>query len=153
MSNFIQFYNAIIWIGNHLRSPLLLAIRLFWGYAFLTAGLGKFSHMAATVSSFQDLGIPLAHFNAYLVASVETLGGLLLMLGWFTRLAAIPLVILMIVAYLTAHLQSVETIFQDPDAFVKQAPFNFLLASLILLAFGPGKLSFDYLFGLDNHYD
>jgi putative oxidoreductase len=51
----------------------------------------------------------------------------------------------MVVAYLTAHLDSVKTIWSDSDTFVTQAPFLFLLASLIIFIFGPGRVSIDHL--------
>jgi len=53
----------------------------------------------------------------------------------------------MVVAYLTADRDKVTGIFQNPDAFVTAAPFLFLFAALIVLVFGPGKLSADALIG------
>jgi uncharacterized membrane protein YphA (DoxX/SURF4 family) len=53
----------------------------------------------------------------------------------------------MVVAYLTAHSDSVAHLFTDPENFIRQGPFNYLLACLILFAFGAGALSLDYLLG------
>ena len=53
------------------------------------------------------------------------------------------LIVVMIVAYLTAHLDSVKHIFSTPEVFLAQTPFLFLLASLFIFAFGPGVLSLD----------
>jgi putative oxidoreductase len=51
------------------------------------------------------------------------------------------------VAYWTADRDALNAIVSDPDKFVTAAPFLFLLAGLIVLAFGPGKLSLDALLG------
>lgn len=144
-SFFYKFYSALITLSARFQSFLLLAIRLYWGYSFFQGGQGKLKDIASVTSFFQSLGIPLAEFNAYAVASIELVGGLLLMLGLGTRLTAIPLVIVMVGAYATAHVESLKSAFDDPATFVKAPPFDFLLACLILFAFGPGKISVDYL--------
>src|SRR3954447_18793461 len=89
--------------------------------------------------------IPMPVANAYFVASLECVGGLLLILGLVSRLICIPLVINFIVAYLTADLDSVKGFIKDQDAFTNAAPFLYLLVSLIVLAFGPGIFSLDAL--------
>jgi putative oxidoreductase len=58
----------------------------------------------------------------------------------------VPLIGVMLVAYATAEREALHAIFSDTDKFVSATPFLFLLASVIVLAFGPGKLSLDYLF-------
>ena len=140
-----KFYEGLIVAGSNLQSLLLLAIRLFWGYQFFISGWGKFQNMPKVVSFFQDLGIPFPELNAYLASGVECIGGLMLLIGFGSRLAAIPLAFTMVVAMLTAHSDAIVHILQDPDAFVQQAPFNYLLTCLIVFAFGPGAFSIDYL--------
>jgi len=81
--------------------------------------------------------------NAYFVSALEFGGGLLLILGLGSRLIALPLVIDMIVAYITADREALFSIFSNPDKFSAAAPFTFLIASLIVLIFGPGKASVD----------
>jgi hypothetical protein len=53
----------------------------------------------------------------------------------------------MIVAYITADSEALFSSFSDPDKFTAAAPHTFLVASLIVLIFGPGKFSFDTLLG------
>ena len=77
------------------------------------------------------------------MATLECVGGLLLLLGLAARLIAIPLTINFTVAYLTADHEAVVNFFKDQDAFTSAAPFLFLLVSLIVLAFGPGLFSLD----------
>jgi putative oxidoreductase len=49
------------------------------------------------------------------------------------------------VAYITADREALFSIFSDPDKFYAAAPYTFLVASVIVLLFGPGKLAVDYL--------
>ena len=80
-----------------------------------------------------------------LAGGTECFGGLLLLIGLGSRVISLPLMFTMIVAYATAHVDSVKTIFKDPDTFVTQAPFLFLLAATMVFVFGPGRLSADHL--------
>ena len=140
-----KYYQLLIRLSSSLQSPFLLAVRLFWGWQFTQTGWGKLSDMSKVVGYFTDLGIPAPAFNAYFVSALEFGGGLLLILGVGTRLIALPLVIDMIVAYITADREALFSIFSSPDKFTGAAPYNFLIASLILLIFGPGKFSVDAL--------
>jgi hypothetical protein len=56
-----------------------------------------------------------------------------------------PVAVTMSVAYLTADLGAVTSIFSDPDRFVKADPFPFFICALIVLVFGPGRFSIDAL--------
>lgn len=140
-----KIYSPFVWIGKLFRSPLLLALRLYWGVEFFITGYGKLTDISKVAGFFSELGIPYPLQNAYAAGSIECFGGLLLIIGLFSRLVSIPLATTMIVAYATAHTNA----FADPATFVEQPPFNFLLTSLIVLAFGPGKFSLDYLCGLE----
>lgn len=138
-------YGKLCAMLDALQSPLLLLMRLYWGIGFLMAGKGKLFNIERTAGFFADLGIPLAKASAVLVGSVESLGGLLLILGLMSRLAAMPLTFVMIVAFATAHRDSVLVLFQNPSAALKEDPFLFLLACVIIIAFGPGKFAIDTL--------
>lgn len=131
----------------YLQSPLLLAIRLYWGWQFAQTGWGKLMNLGRTAGFFESLDIPLPKVNAVLAGGTECLGGALLALGLFARPASVPLIFTMLVAYWTADRDALNAIMSDPDQFVTASPFLFLLASLIVLAFGPGKLSLDALLG------
>lgn len=131
--------------GDMVRSPLLLAMRLTWGWQFFATGRGKLANLDRTAEFFGSLDIPAPHFNAAMAGATECFGGLLLLVGLGARLISVPLAGTMVVAYLTAHLDSVKNIAADPDAFFAQAPFLFLLTSLVVLACGPGAFSIDAL--------
>jgi putative oxidoreductase len=83
--------------------------------------------------------------NGYFVSGLEFGGGLLLVLGLGSRLIALPLVIDMMVAYILADREALFSIIANPDKFTAAAPYTFLVASLLVLIFGPGDLSLDTL--------
>src|SRR5882757_2860785 len=138
-----KYYRMLARISSSLQSPFLLAVRLYWGWQFMQTGWGKLSNINRVVGFFTDLGIPTPVLNAYFVSALEFGGGLLLILGLGSRLIALPLVIDMIVAYITADREALFSIISAPDKFSAAAPFTFLIASLIVLIFGPGKVSAD----------
>lgn len=146
MEFFKSFYSSLIKVGNFLQSFILLAMRLFWGWQFFSTGFNKLSDISPIIEYFQSLGIPLPTLNAYLVASIECVGGLCLMLGLASRLVSIPLMIVMVGALLTAYPDTISKIVEDPLSVAALTPFTFLLTSLIVFAFGPGIFSLDALF-------
>jgi putative oxidoreductase len=145
MKTIREWYDKVMRGFDHLQSPLLLLLRLVIGWELFQTGKGKLEHIDRFTNFLTNLNIPMPAFNAHFVASLECFGGLLLMLGLAARLIAIPLTINFIVAYLTADKEAVHGFFKDPDAFTSAAPFIYLLTALIILAFGPGKLSLDEL--------
>ena len=140
-----KYYRLLIRAGAGLESLFLLAVRLYWGWQFAQTGWGKLSDIHRVIGFFTDLGIPAPALNAWFVSGLEFAGGLLLILGVGSRLIALPLVIDMIVAYITADREALFSIISSPDKFMAAAPFTFLVASLIVLIFGPGKASLDAL--------
>jgi putative oxidoreductase len=140
-------YDVLVKGAPWLQSPLLLAVRLYWGWSFFQTGLGKLHNLEQTTAFFTDLGLPMPAVNATLAGATECVGGLLLLAGLASRLTAIPLIFTMIVAYFTADLEAVKNIFSEPDKFFAADPFLFLFAALLVLVFGPGAFSLDHLLG------
>src|SRR5215469_8622109 len=140
-----SLYSGFVKAANLLQPLLLLLIRLYWGWQFWQTGVGHLGNISKTVDFFTSLGIPAPAFNAHFVALLEAGGGILLFVGLASRLIALPLAFNMIVAYVTADREALGSIFSDPGKFYNADPFTFLLASLIILAFGPGWLSLDTL--------
>ena len=86
----------------------LLGLRLATGTIFIAHGLPKFGiggggGLAGTAEWLGGMGVPLPMFNAILVASSETIGGAMLILGFMTRFAAATQVIAMLVAVFMVH--------------------------------------------------
>lgn len=126
---------------DRLRDPLLLFVRATWGYFFFRTGMGKLGDLEGTADFFARIGLPLASTNALLVGLLECVGGLLLLLGLGGRTVALLLSGNMLVAYLTAHRAELGSL----QGFVDAEPYPFLLAALLVLAFGPGRFSIDAL--------
>jgi len=126
----------------HAQSAVLLLVRITMGWGFFLSGKGKLLNLEKTTRFFDSLHLPLPHFQAMLAGSTEMIGGLLLLAGLGTRFISIPLVFTMIVAYLTAHR---DVAFLSLSDFTDQAPFPFLMAALVTMAFGAGQISLDRL--------
>jgi putative oxidoreductase len=140
-----KYYRLLIRIASSLQSPFLLAVRLYWGWQFMQTGWGKLSDIGKVIQFFTSLGIPAPALNAYFVSTLELVGGLLLILGLASRLIAVPMVINMLVAYITADREALFSVFSNPDKFTGATPYTFLFACLLVLIFGPGLFSLDAL--------
>jgi putative oxidoreductase len=140
-----RYFRWFVPPASFLQSLFLLLIRLYWGWGFFLTGKGKLMDLERPTAYFQSLGIPLPHAQAILAGATECFGGLLLLAGFCSRLISIPLTILLTVAYLTADLDKVKTIFSDPDKFLTADEFLFLFVVVLVLAFGPGKFSVDWV--------
>ncbi len=82
----------------------LLALRLAVGFIFIYQGYGKLmTNHTMAVGMFGGLGFPAPEFWAYFVGLAELVGGLMIALGIFTRVAATWLAVILIVAILTVH--------------------------------------------------
>ena len=98
-----KWYLREIWLLDYVKDVFLVILRLYFGWGFISAGLGKLFNVEIQTEAFRDLGIPLPMLNVYLAGTTETVCGFLLMLGFASRLITIPLIGTMLVAYLTAH--------------------------------------------------
>lgn len=136
---------AVALFTNIAQPLVLLVLRLVVGVSFYHTGHGKLSHLNDTAQFFADLGIPAPHLQAAFVGSLEMVGGILLVIGLLSRPAALLLSGTMGVALLTAHRAATLGIISDPNEFLGQAPVPFLMTTLVVLAFGAGKLSADTL--------
>lgn len=86
-------------------NPAIVIIRLLVGWVFLVEGLLKFV-MAADLGSgrFASIGIPAPYIMAPFVGVIEIIGGALLIIGMFTRIAALILLINISVAILSTKI-------------------------------------------------
>jgi putative oxidoreductase len=136
-------YGLLVSALNYLQSPFLLLLRVYFFWQLFLTGQGKLTNLGKVTDYFASLNIPFPAVNAAICGFFETFGSLLLIVGLASRLTAIPIVFLLSVAYLTADFEALSKFFSDPDKFVKADPFPFLLSALIILVFGPGKISLD----------
>ena len=146
MKNSIErLYRLLIRAATSLQSPFLLAVRIYWGWQFCEDGWGKLHNLDKVTDFFSSLGLPAPGATAVFIAGLELVGGILLAFGLASRLIALLLTCNMLVAYITADHEALFSIFTDPDKFYAAAPYTYLVASVIVLIFGPGKLSLDAL--------
>jgi putative oxidoreductase len=111
------------------------------GLLFVSTGWGKVHDLNKVTQFFVSLHIPAPGLNAVVVAYSELICGTLLVVGLFTRLATIPLIISMIVAILTARLSDIHGLFD----LVGADEFTYLCVLIMLALIGPGKVSLDRL--------
>jgi len=147
MNQLLHMYRNAVSAVSLLQSPMLLAVRLYWGFQFAQSGWGKLHNLPKIVSFFASLNIPFPSFNAPFVSTLEFVGGILLMLGLLSRPIALLLAINMLVAYSTADREALMSIFSDPGKFYVADPYTFLFASLMILIFGAGLFAVDTLIG------
>ena len=120
-------------------------IRLSVGLIFLTQGLLKYIDPHLGVNRFAHIGLPYPDFTAHFVGAFEILGGLLLLLGLLTRVACIPLLIIIITAILSTKIPELTRPAQGFWFMVSDARTDFaMLMSLIFLFIaGAGTISLD----------
>jgi len=142
-------YARAVQLLNHLHSPLLLAIRLYWGFQFVQDGWGKLTHLDKVTDFFTSLNLPAPHLTALLVASVEFFFGALFLLGVASRLTSLILFVNMTMAYLSVPDDRVNFshIFSNPSDFYGATPYTYWFAALLILILGPGFFAIDTLIG------
>jgi putative oxidoreductase len=149
MSKLVRLYVRFAAAASMLRSPMLLAVRLYWGFQFAQTGWGHLHNLPGFVSYFTTLKIPLPGLNAPFVGVLEFIGGILLMLGLFSRPIAFLLACDMFVAFWVGEHDAFVSLFSDltnnTSKFVDATAYTFLFASLMVLIFGPGLFAIDTL--------
>ena len=114
-----------------------LLLRLIFGSLFVHYGYQKLSNFDQILPMFPDLIHIGAKLSFILVIFAELVCGFLVLIGFATRLAVIPILITMIVAYFIAHAK-------DPFE-AKQLALVYLLLSIVIFVLGAGRFSMDKL--------
>lgn len=120
----------------------LLILRLFLGLGLAAHGYQKFFLFGINgfAGYLQQMGTPAPQISAWLSAGTELVGGLLIALGLFTRLAAVPLAFNMAVASVLAH--SGYFITNTPPG--REYALNLAAAFVALALTGAGQFSLDH---------
>jgi putative oxidoreductase len=138
-----QWHNKFFGSIDYLQSPFLLLVRLYWGIQLAQSGWGKLHHLDNVTEYFGTLGLPMPGPMAVFISCVELFGGIFLALGLLSRITSLVLTINLFMAYVIGDREALLSFIKDPDKFAAAAPFVFLVAALIVLIFGAGKLSVD----------
>lgn len=134
---------------NRLRPLAPVVLRVVIGVIFLWHGINKFnSGIGAVGEMFTTLGVPLPETSALLSAVIEVVAGAALIVGLGTRVAALALSAVMVVAlvFVKADLGLISSA-PMPGAELDLS----LLAGLVaIVAFGPGPYSVDSTIGVES---
>jgi len=133
--------------------PLVLSIasRLAWlpptlaritvGWVFLLSGWGKLHNLDQVTEFFASIGIPAPGIQAPFASATELVCGALLLAGLGTRLASLPLMVVMAVAIATARIDELTS----AGALFGFVEFTYIALLLWIAVAGPGLLSLDHL--------
>lgn len=119
-------------------------IRLMVGAVFLSEGIQKFLFADELgAGRFTKIGLPMPEFLGPFVGTFEIISGALILLGLFTRLAAVPTLIIMLVAIATTKVQLVADKGFWGMLHDSRTDWAMLLGSILLIIEGGGKWSLD----------
>jgi putative oxidoreductase len=118
-----------------------LIMRLIVGYVFLLSGWGKLNNLPQMIQNFTEWGIPIPKILTPFVSGVEFFGGIMLLLGLFTRIPAAMLAVVMLVAIRSAKWESVDSL----ETLLGFEEATYFAAFMWLAIAGPGAASLDQL--------
>ena len=125
-------------------SVLALLGRVLLALIFVLSGQGKIGGFAGTAAAIASKGLPLAEVLAVLTILIELGGGLLLILGWKARWAALIIFLFLIPVSMAFHpfwtMAGAEAM-QNQINFMKN--LSIMGGMLMVAAFGPGRYSID----------
>ena len=127
-----------------LQNPLAFVGRILLAALFLPAGIDKLTGFAGTVGYISSVGMPLPTVAAALALAVELLGGLALVFGFGTRIAALVLAFFTLVASFYFH--AYWAVPADQQMVMQLLFFKNVAVVgglLVLAAFGAGGWSVD----------
>lgn len=145
VNSMVRIYDGVSAALSRLQSPLLLAIRIYWGLELALDGWRKLHHLDNVGQYFATLNLPMPAQTALFVSLVELVGGITLAIGLFTRLTSLVLFINMTVAFLAAEKDAFFSVVSDPDRFQAASAYNDWFATLLILVLGPGFFAVDTL--------
>lgn len=120
-------------------SLLLLAVRIIFGLLLMNHGIQKWSSFQEMSTTFPDpLGVG-SPISLGLAIFGELVCSMAFVIGFLYRLAMIPMIFTMVVAFFVVHANDVFA--------VKEMAFIYLVVFVIMYIVGPGKFSIDYIIG------
>jgi len=118
-----------------------LIMRLIVGYVFMLSGWGKLNNLPQIIQNFTEWGIPFPKILTPFVSGVEFFGGIMLLLGLFTRIPAAMLAVVMLVAIKSAKWESADSL----ETLLGFEEATYFAAFMWLAISGPGAASLDRL--------
>jgi putative oxidoreductase len=137
-------FGSLLRPSSGIRS--IVFIRIAVGLIFVTQGVLKFIDPHMGVTRFTRIGFPMPAFTAHFVGAFEIVCGLLVLVGLLTRLASIPLLIVILTAIATTKIPELFHPGQGFRFMVSDARTDFAMTMslLFLISVGAGPLSLDF---------
>ncbi len=131
--------------GLRFQYRSVIFIRVAVGLIFLTQGMLKYIDPKMGVVRFARIGFPYPAFTAHFVGTFEIVCGLLVLVGLFTRIASIPLLIVILTAIATTKIPESLNPAQGFWFMVSDARTDFAMTMclLFLIVIGAGAWSLD----------
>jgi len=137
-----EFMGELRVLLGYPRNIILLGMRFVLAYGFSQPAILKMNNIHETVRWFNELSIPFPALIAYLVTGLESVGIILLILGFFTRFISIFLSMVMLGAIYFVHLPNGFSVANNGI----EIPLYYFTFFMLLISFGAGKFSLDRLF-------
>ncbi len=134
------FYDWSRLVASYFTWAAPLAVRITVGWVFMGTGWTKLHNLPAITKNFIALGIPAPEVLTPFVSGVEYFGGMLLFVGLLTRFAAVPLMVVMAVAIVSAKLGDIDSI----ETFLGFEEVSYFVMFAWLAIAGPGPVSVDH---------
>jgi len=134
-----------------LSEVALLVVRVIVGIIIGAHGWQKLTVIGPAnfgQSFLAQSGVPLPIFMGYVVTCTEVIGGILLIVGLLSRLAALLLTINLVIATLLVNIH--VGLLSSTDGVGAELPLALIAGFLAILSVGPGRLSLDYLLGVER---
>lgn len=126
------------------KSPIVLIARLLLALMFVLAGASKFAGLGGTAGYIASKGLPLPMLLAFATAALEVLGGLAIIVGFQTRIAAGALAAFTLLATLLFHnFWAMPADQQSVQQLMFMKNLSVTGGLLLLVAFGAGGMSLD----------
>ena len=136
-------YNKFVEGTEKLRDIPLLLFRLIVAYGFYEPAMMKLKNLSGIAEWFGSMNYPLPGVSAFLAMITEVLGVILITLGLGTRVIAVPLMFVMVIAIFTVHISNGFA--AGDNGF--EIPLYYFLMLFALVVYGSGKYSVDSLIG------
>ena len=134
------FYDWSLAVARYFTWLAPLAVRLTVGVVFMGTGWTKLHNLPMITKNFTALGIPAPEILTPFVSGVEFFGGVLLLIGLLTRFAAVPLMVVMVVAIVSAKLGEIDGL----ETLLGFEEVSYFVMFAWLAVAGPGPVSVDH---------
>src|SRR5260370_2907292 len=119
-----RFYKGFFAGVDYLRSPFLLAVRLYWGWQLVQSGWGKLHNLPKVTEFFTSLNLPMPAQTAVARSCVGFFGRIFLAVGPLSPVAALVFTPYPAIAYITARRAALGSFFFRPSTFSASSSFS-----------------------------